>query len=151
MTTFSYTSGDPGNLVGGANADMADIKGPFDDLENWLNGQNITDSNVQAAGIGFAKLTPLVLYGTVNGSTGGIAFAGSGGWTSSKGGAGAYTVFFSPNFSAAPMVVATPNVAAQCTIFTLSKTGASIVFNTIVPTNGGALDANVDFVAIGLR
>lgn len=38
MTTFSYSSGNPANLVGGATATMADISGPFTDLTTFLNG-----------------------------------------------------------------------------------------------------------------
>lgn len=38
MTTFSYTSGDPTQLVAGNTADMSDISGPFDDVKTFLNG-----------------------------------------------------------------------------------------------------------------
>jgi Concanavalin A-like lectin/glucanases superfamily len=35
--TFSYTSGNPANLVGGAPASMNDIQGPFNDIAAYLN------------------------------------------------------------------------------------------------------------------
>lgn len=38
---FSYTSGNPDNLVGGDNAAMTDIQGPLYDIEAWLNGGNV--------------------------------------------------------------------------------------------------------------
>lgn len=50
MTTFAYTSGDPGNLVGGSPASMSDISGPFDDIETFLNG-NVSDVNIAANGV----------------------------------------------------------------------------------------------------
>lgn len=50
MTTFSYSSGDPTNLTGGATADMSDISGPFSDLSTFLNG-NITATNVTDGGL----------------------------------------------------------------------------------------------------
>jgi hypothetical protein len=35
--SFQYTSGDPADLVGGTDASMADIQGPFNDLRDFLN------------------------------------------------------------------------------------------------------------------
>lgn len=153
MTTFSYTSGDPGNLVGGANADMADIKGPFDDLENWLNGLNITDTNVQAAGLSLSRLVPLILYGSVDGNTGAIVNAGSGGWSSSRSAAGQYTLTFSPAFSSAPIVVALANFGGGA-MTTLAPTIAAVncVINTNLITGGNpGQNANFSFIAIGAR
>lgn len=45
MTTFNYSSGDPSNLTGGADADMTDISGPFSDIVTFVNG-NIDTSNL---------------------------------------------------------------------------------------------------------
>lgn len=55
MTTFSYSSGNPANLVGGATASMADISGPFADLVAFLNG-NIDATNIAAGGVDVAEL-----------------------------------------------------------------------------------------------
>lgn len=46
MTTFSYSSGDPNNLTGGIDANMADIKGPFTDIETFINGANLDTTNL---------------------------------------------------------------------------------------------------------
>jgi hypothetical protein len=35
--SFSYTTGNPDNLVGGEDASMVDIQGPFYDLRAYLN------------------------------------------------------------------------------------------------------------------
>jgi hypothetical protein len=48
MTAFNYTTGNPSNLTGGANASMNDIAGPFTDLRTFLNGGNIDFSNLAA-------------------------------------------------------------------------------------------------------
>ena len=47
MTTpnFSYTTGNPDNLVGGNPAVMTDIQGPFYDLRAYLNAQIVTALN----------------------------------------------------------------------------------------------------------
>lgn len=39
MPAFTYTSGNPNNLVGGQPASMADIQGPFTDLATFLNNR----------------------------------------------------------------------------------------------------------------
>jgi len=49
MTAFAYTTGDPANLTGGASANMADIKGPFDDLEVFLSSASIDEANLTVA------------------------------------------------------------------------------------------------------
>lgn len=46
MTTFSYTSGDPNNLVAGNGASMGDIQGPFVDLRTFLNGRSLNEDNL---------------------------------------------------------------------------------------------------------
>jgi len=46
MTTFSYTTGNPANLTGGASASMNDIQGPFTDLRTFVNGGNIDYTNL---------------------------------------------------------------------------------------------------------
>lgn len=56
MTQLSYTTGQPSDLVGNANADMADIQGPFTDIQSFINGRNINADNMpvallQAAGL----------------------------------------------------------------------------------------------------
>src|SRR6266545_4936483 len=48
MTTFSYTTGNPSNLVGGATASMNDIQGPFSDLRTFVNGANLDGTNIAA-------------------------------------------------------------------------------------------------------
>lgn len=45
MTTFTYTGGDPTNLVGGKVASMTDIKGSFTDIPTFING-NIDTTNL---------------------------------------------------------------------------------------------------------
>lgn len=55
MTTFSYTSGNPANLVGGATASMADISGPFADLLTFVNG-NIDATNLASGAVDVAEL-----------------------------------------------------------------------------------------------
>lgn len=51
MTTFSFSTGNPTNLTGGATASMTDISGSLTDLKTFLNAATITDTNVQAAGL----------------------------------------------------------------------------------------------------
>lgn len=51
MTTFSFSTGNPTNLTGGATASMTDLSGSFADLKTFLNGGSITDTNVSAAGL----------------------------------------------------------------------------------------------------
>lgn len=51
MPPFSYTSGDPDNLVAGQNASMADIQGPLVDLETFLNGGIGTSNLASNAGV----------------------------------------------------------------------------------------------------
>lgn len=46
MTTFSYSTGDPTALTGGATASMADISGPFADLKTFVNGANLDATNL---------------------------------------------------------------------------------------------------------
>lgn len=46
MTTFSYSTGDPTNLTGGAAASMADISGPFADLKTFINGGSLDATNL---------------------------------------------------------------------------------------------------------
>lgn len=46
MTTFSYTSGDPTHIVGGATINLADISGSFADVATFLNGGNIDATNL---------------------------------------------------------------------------------------------------------
>lgn len=48
MTSFSYTTGNPSNLVGGATASMNDIQGPFSDLRTFLNGTLLDGTNIAA-------------------------------------------------------------------------------------------------------
>lgn len=48
MTTFSYTTGNPSNLTGGATASMNDIQGPLTDLRTFLNGANQDATNIAA-------------------------------------------------------------------------------------------------------
>lgn len=43
---FSYTTGNPANLTGGATASMNDIQGPFTDIKTWLTGANIDDTGL---------------------------------------------------------------------------------------------------------
>lgn len=50
MTTFSYTTGNPSNLVGGGTASMNDIQGPFTDLRTWANGSVDGDNLTSTAG-----------------------------------------------------------------------------------------------------
>lgn len=131
---------------------MNDIQGPFTDLRTFLNGANLTDTNIQNAGISLAKLVPLILYGMINGSTGAISNAGSGGWTSVKSGTGFYTVTFSPAFSAAPVVVASVNTAGAAQVATVNSVAAgSTALTAVVSTTGAGADANVMFLAIGAR
>lgn len=151
MTTFSYTTGNPSNLTAGSTASMNDIQGPFTDLKTFINGANITDTNVSAAGLGIAKLTPLWLYGTVNGSTGAILVAGSAGWTSSRTSAGIYVLTFSPAFSATPNLVVTPNSASAVAHTVTAISSSSATINTYLSTNGSASDSNVMFQVIGVR
>lgn len=56
MTTFSYSSGDPNNLVASANASMADIQGPFVDLRSFLNGSISSVNLASNAGIQESQL-----------------------------------------------------------------------------------------------
>lgn len=51
MTAFSFSTGNPSNLTGGATASMTDISGSLTDLKTFLNGGSITDTNIQAAGL----------------------------------------------------------------------------------------------------
>lgn len=55
MTTFSYSSGNPGNLTGGHSASMSDISGPLVDIPTFLNG-NITDTNITPNSLTAASL-----------------------------------------------------------------------------------------------
>lgn len=57
MTTFSYTSGDPANLVAGESANMRDIAGPFSDITTFLNG-NIDATNLATSAKPVTLLTP---------------------------------------------------------------------------------------------
>jgi hypothetical protein len=61
MTTFSYTTGNPSNLVGGGTASMNDIQGPFTDLRVWVNGSidgdNLTSTAGQQLGLGSSTIT----------------------------------------------------------------------------------------------
>lgn len=80
MTTFSFSTGNPANLTGGTAANMIDISGPFTDLRTFINGGNLTDSNVQAAGLTYASLAAVVdsypkTILEVSGSTGGSVAA----------------------------------------------------------------------------
>lgn len=60
MTTFAYSSGNPANLTSGANASMADIKGPLDDLKTYLNGANLDSTNIATNGVALAQLAAAV-------------------------------------------------------------------------------------------
>lgn len=46
MTAFAYSTGNINNLVGGSNASMADIQGPFVDLRSFINGGTMDETNV---------------------------------------------------------------------------------------------------------
>ena len=62
MGTFSYTSGNPANLVGGHAASMSDISGPFSDIATFLNG-NIAADNLASGAVDVAELaTALATY-----------------------------------------------------------------------------------------
>lgn len=151
MTNFAYTTGNPNNLTAGASASMNDIQGPFTDLRTFLNGANLSDVNLQNAGTGLAKLTPLILYGTVNGGTGAISQAGSGGWTSARTSAGNYTLTFSPAFSAVPALVVSPVGVGtfSSTVGSLSTSSAAVATFSLA---GAGTDMNlVAFIAIGVR
>lgn len=65
MTNFAYSSGDPGNLVGGSPASMSDISGPFADLETFLNG-NIDTTNLATSA---KPVTILGAYRTIEGAS----------------------------------------------------------------------------------
>lgn len=150
MTAFSFTTGNPNNLTAGANASMNDVQGPFMDLRTFLNGANLSDTNMQNAGTGLAKLTPLILYGMLT-NVGGVFFAGSGGWTPSTTGTGLYTITFSPAFSVNPVVLVTPSLsgAVVANVPTITASAATVsVFNS---TTGVGVNAIVGFVAIGPR
>lgn len=152
MTNFAYTTGNPNNLTAGASASMNDIQGPFTDLRTFINGANLSDTNLQAAGTSLSKLVPLILYGTVAGLTGAISNAGSGGWTSSRSATGTYAVTFSPTFSVAPVFLPGLQVVGGqvgITIPSISTTAAGVVtFNT---STNATVDANFFFMAIGVR
>lgn len=60
MPTFSYTSGNPDNLVGGTAANMADIKGPLEDVKTFLNGQIGTSNISGSAAIAASQLAAAV-------------------------------------------------------------------------------------------
>jgi hypothetical protein len=62
MSTLSYTSGNPANLVGGATANMADISGPFTDITTWANG-NVDTTNLATSA---KPVTVLGAYRTIS-------------------------------------------------------------------------------------
>ena len=49
---FQYTTGNPDNLVGGSDAAMIDIQGPFNDIRDYLNrpGQAVLTANGNGGG-----------------------------------------------------------------------------------------------------
>lgn len=65
MPTFSYTSGNPNNLIAGGNASMSDMQGPLTDLRTFVNGgigtsnlsstAGVLESQLASAGSGLAK------------------------------------------------------------------------------------------------
>lgn len=44
MTQFNFTTGNPNNLTGGADASMVDVQGPLVDLRTYLNGGNLDET-----------------------------------------------------------------------------------------------------------
>lgn len=69
MPPFDYTSGNPDDLVGGGEASMTDIQGPFYDLESYLNSQVTAAVNtlqgrvdaLEAAGGSVARIADIAL------------------------------------------------------------------------------------------
>lgn len=46
MSQLNFTTGNPNNLTGNANASMNDIQGSFVDVRSFLNGGNLAEDNV---------------------------------------------------------------------------------------------------------
>lgn len=112
----------------------------------------VTGGKVADATLGLAKLTPMLLYGTVNGTTGAIFNAGSGGWTSSRGGVGSYGLTFTVPFSAPPVLLASANTAGSAEVAVVTALAVSTAgITTNITTSGAGADANFTFVAIGAR
>lgn len=75
MTTFSYTTGNPTNLTGGATASMNDIQGPFTDLRTYLNGGNIDYTNLASATDSYYKTVFETNLSSAGNATGTYVFA----------------------------------------------------------------------------
>jgi hypothetical protein len=155
--TFSDTPANT-NLIKAAeiNANYAAVTGQVNgnlDNTNIKAGANIDGAKFGDASISLAKLTVLVLWGSVGGGTGAISNAGSGGWSSSRTGAGVYVLTFAPAFSAAPVILATPNFAGGAlTALAAAISTSSVTINTnLITTGNPGQDSNFGFVAIGAR
>lgn len=113
----------------------------------------VTGPKVAAATLGLDKLTPLVLYGTVNGATGAVLSAGSGGWSSVRNAPGSYTITFSPAFSATPSIsgLAALNSGLPILPWSSSHGASSLVVLTNRTSTDAAADCSFGFIAIGPR
>lgn len=130
---------------------MNDIQGPLTDLRTFINGANLTDTNVTAAGLSLSRLVPLVLYGIVDGALGTAVFTGSGGWSSARTGAGLYTITFSPAFSVAPVLLLTPIAAAARAAVAANILTGSAPVSTFTTNTAANADTTFCFFAIGPR
>jgi len=129
-----------------------DIRNALSTIQTAING-NLDANNLTNASVTLAKLAPLVLYGAINGTNGAILIAGSGGWTSSRSGAGTYGVTFSPVFSSIPVVTFTQLVGGAGTACMLTTVTASNFGCTsyTVAASPVLQDTNIFFIAIGAR
>jgi hypothetical protein len=94
-------------------------------------------------------------WGAVDGATGNIQEAGNGGWSSIRGGLGAYTITFSPAFDTTPVFLGTVEVLTIDTahglcIHTLTASQAKVfVYNVGGSSDGQARDKDFHFVVFG--
>jgi hypothetical protein len=139
------TLGDPNST------EDVDLRNALSLIQTLLNG-NIDSANITDGSIQIGDLLPKIVYGVVNGSTGAILIAGSGGWSSSRAAAGQYTVTFSPVFSALPIIIPAAQIASTATfIMTAAAANQFTTSSFTVSGSPAAIDANMHFIAIGAR
>jgi len=122
--SFDFVSGDPDNLTGGGGANMADIQGPFYDLQSYLNDNIVVSGQV--------------------GSTGSI-LKGSG-FTASQTATGVYSITLS---GVTLLGVAANLVSATAGITTLNTLGTNSFEVRTFNAAGAAANFPFSFVAFG--